>query len=83
MSVSAAPSPIPGEHIDPAPKQTERTLRKLERRSEAAGSGFRAFTRFTEAKASLLAAGTTYFIFLALFALIALVFGVTALIGSE
>lgn len=56
--------------------------RKIDDRSEAAGAGFRAFVRFGHARATLLAAGTTYYIFLAMFALIAVAFGVAALIGS-
>jgi membrane protein len=83
MSTAAAPPPIPGEHIDPPPPSTEKLLHTIEDRSGVAGSGFRAFTRFTNARASLLAAGTTYYIFLAMFALLAVAFGVTLLIGSE
>lgn len=83
MSAAAAPPPIPGEHIDPPPPSTDKLLHTIEDRSGAAGSGFRAFTRFTHARASLLAAGTTYYIFLAMFALLAVAFGATLLIGSE
>ena len=47
------------------------------------GVGYRAFNRFSHAKASLLAAGTTYHLFLAMFAIIAFGYGVAATIGSE
>lgn len=56
---------------------------KIDERSEAAGAGFRAFVRFGHSRATLLAAGTTYYIFLAMFSLIAVAFGLTALLGSE
>jgi len=59
------------------------TVRKIDDKSRVAGIAFRAYVRFTFAKATLLAAGTTYYLFLAIFALIALAFGITALIGSE
>lgn len=80
---AAAPPPIPGDRIDPPPKSPAKTLSAIEDRSHAAGTGFRAFTRFTDAKASLLAAGTTYYIFLSLFALIAAAFGITFAVGAE
>lgn len=83
MSTLAAPPPIPGRSIDPPPKGNARAIRAIDDRSRAAGIGFRAFLRYMGARASLLAAGTTYYLFLAFFALVALAFGVAALIGSQ
>jgi membrane protein len=83
MSTLAAPPPIPGRPIDPPPKGNARVIRMIDDKSRAAGIGFRAFLRFMGARASLLAAGTTYYLFLAFFALVALAFGVAALIGSQ
>jgi membrane protein len=48
-----------------------------------AGVGYRAFSRFSVARATLLAAGTTYYVFLAMFSLVALGYGVTALVGAD
>lgn len=83
MTDQAVPAAIPGERIDPLPKSQDKALHAIEDRSHAAGTGFRAFTRFTEAKASLLAAGTTYYLFLSLFALIAAAFGITFALGAD
>ena len=59
--------PIPGEPVDPPQKRIAGTLAKVDRKGVLVGSGFRAFLRYSHANASLLAAGTTYFAFLALF----------------
>jgi uncharacterized BrkB/YihY/UPF0761 family membrane protein len=48
-----------------------------------AGVGFRTTTRFNNARATLLAAGTTYYLFLALLSIITLAYGLTALLGTE
>lgn len=79
----AAPSPVPGQRLDPQPKRLGPTLRKLDAKGEAAGSGYRAFLRFSHTNASLLAAGTSYYVFLAVFSILVFAFGVTALIGGE
>ncbi len=75
--------PIPGQPVDPPPKHLAKTLARVDRKGALAGSGFRAFLRYTHSNASLLAAGTTYFAFLSLFAILVFVFGLTALIGGE
>lgn len=80
---SSALMPIPGEPVDPPPKRIAKTLAKVDRKGAAAGSGYRAFLRYSHTNASLLAAGTTYYAFLALFAILVFVFGLTALIGGE
>ncbi|KAB7741878.1 hypothetical protein GA707_16830 [Nostocoides sp. F2B08] len=43
----------------------------------------RTITRFTHSRATLLAAGTTYYLFLALFSVLTLAYGVTAAVGAE
>ncbi|MDP4013059.1 MAG: YihY/virulence factor BrkB family protein [Candidatus Nanopelagicales bacterium] len=82
MSVTTLP-PIPGESIDPPPKSVVRTLSVVEDRSRTAGVVYRGLLRYSLSGASLLAAGTAYYLFLAVFALTALAFGLTALIGSD
>lgn len=83
----AALPPIPGRVLDPPPRVTPEAVRRLEEADNAAGVaagvGFRALTRFTVARSTLLAAGTTYYVFLALFSLVALGYGVTALLGAD
>lgn len=87
MSATATPPPIPGEVIDPTPKPAPERIKKLDESTSSVattvGVGYRAFNRFSHAKASLLAAGTTYYLFLAMFAIIAFGYGVAATIGSE
>lgn len=86
MSAIAAPPPIPGEPLDPPPKAPPDIVADLEDGDGAAtaavGVGYRAMTRFTHARATLLAAGTTYYTFLAMFSLIALAYGVTTLVDA-
>ncbi len=43
----------------------------------------RTTTRFTGSRATLLAAGTTYYLFLALFSVLTLAYGLTAALGAE
>ena len=58
-------------------------MAKVDEKSSAAGGGYRAFLRFSHSNGSLLAAGTTYYVFLSVFALLVFVFGLAALIGGE
>lgn len=87
MTTAAGLPPIPGTLIDPLPTSTPDMVTDLDESdsatSTAVGVGYRAMTRFTEARSSLLAAGTTYYAFLAMFSLIALGYGITALVGAE
>lgn len=80
---AAVPPPIPGEPVDPPQKELAATLRKIDDKSSAAGLGYRGFLRFSHANASLLAAGTAYYAFLALFSVVVFAFGLSALIGGE
>ncbi len=87
MSLSTTLFPVPGEVIDPAPKDTPSAVERLESREGALGTGvgvgFRAYTRFSQSKATLLAAGTTYYLFLAMFSIIAFAYGLTTALGAE
>lgn len=87
MPAATTPPPIPGEPIDPAPKEAPKKVREIDRGSgkvsTAVGVAYRAFNRFSHAKAPLLAAGTTYYMFLAMFALLAFGYGLAATFGSE
>ncbi len=86
-ALMTTPPPIPGEGIDPPPKPAPERIRALDGRPGAigvvVGVGFRAFMRFSHAKASLLAAGTTYYLFLALFSIIAFSYGLTTALGAD
>lgn len=81
--VTATPPPIPGEATDPPPKAIAETLAKVDDKGTAAGVGYRAFLRFSHAKVTLLAAGTTYYLFLSVFAILVFAFGLAALIGGQ
>ncbi|MCU0266622.1 MAG: YihY/virulence factor BrkB family protein, partial [Actinomycetia bacterium] len=87
MAAIAVPPPIPGTSTDPPPKETPKAIRRLEARDDAAGTaagvGYRALNRYTYAKAGLLAAGTTYYLFLAMFSIVAFAYGVVALLGAD
>ncbi len=79
--------PIPGEPVDPPPRAAPSRVVALENRpglvGDVVGLGYRTVLRFTISRATLLAAGTTYYLFLALFSVIALAYGVTAALGAE
>jgi uncharacterized BrkB/YihY/UPF0761 family membrane protein len=75
--------PVPGKHLDPPPRPVATIAGRLERRSRLVALGYRAFMRFTLADAALLAAGTTYYLFLAVFALTALAFGIASTLGAD
>ena len=78
---------IPGDRVDPPAKELPQQVRALESRPGAvgglAGLVLRAATRFTVPMATLLAAGTTYYLFLALFSALTLAYGLAALLGAE
>lgn len=87
MAITTSPPPIHGEPIDPAPKPTPKAVRRFEQRDDAigtlVGAGYRSYLRFSHANATLLAAGTTYYMFLAMFSIIAFGYGVTAWLGAD
>lgn len=73
--------------MDPPPKATPEKVKQLAAGdgavSTGVGVGYRAFTRFSHSKATLLAAGTTYYMFLAMFSIIAFGYGVAAVLGAD
>ena len=79
--------PIPGDLIDPPVREVSERVRVLQSRADPLGTGLtlgvRATTRFTHSRATLLAAGTTYYLFLALFSVLTLAYGLTAALGAE
>jgi membrane protein len=87
MSVTTTPPPIPGRIIDPAPRETPEKVAEADERAGAVGVafgvGYRAYLRYSHAKVGLLAAGTTYYLFLSLFSVIAFAYGLTAALGAE
>ncbi|HEX6918381.1 MAG TPA: YhjD/YihY/BrkB family envelope integrity protein [Phycicoccus sp.] len=87
MEPEATLPPIPGERVDPPAAAVPARLRLLESRPGVLGAGtgvaVRAVTRFTAARGTLLAAGTTYYLFLSLFSVLALGYGVAAALGAE
>jgi membrane protein len=81
-TTTALRPPIPGEPIDPPPRPIHHSIRKADDHHAVTGTAYRAFIRFTHANGTLLAAGTTYYAFLAVFAMLVFAFGLTALIGG-
>jgi membrane protein len=79
--------PIPGDLVDPPARDLPERVRLLESRSGPVGTGvsigMRTRARFTHSRATLLAAGTTYYLFLALFSVLTLAYGLTAALGAE
>ncbi|GAA2025031.1 hypothetical protein GCM10009740_13330 [Terrabacter terrae] len=78
---------IPGETLDPPAQQLPRRIRRLESRGDGLGKGLRLVLRtsrrFVGSRATLLAAGTTYYLFLALFSTLTLGYGLSAAFGAE
>ncbi len=83
MATVSSPPPIPGESVDPHPKDLPKVVGSIDQRSRIAGIAYRAFNRFSFANASLLAAGTTYYLFITMFALLAFGYGAAAALGSD
>jgi membrane protein len=76
-------TPIPGESIDPAPRAKPAVVSALERKSPWATVAWKAVARFKAANSPLIAGGTAYYAFLAMFSLLAAAFGVIALVGAD
>ena len=79
--------PIPGDLIDPPAKDLPQQVLFLQSRRGPVGTsvslGMRTSNRFTQSRATLLAAGTAYYLFLALFSAVTLAYGLTAALGAE
>ena len=87
VEIASALLPIPGDLVDPPAKELPRQVLSLQARTGAVGTGvslgMRVSNRFTQSRASLLAAGTTYYLFLALFSALTLAYGLTAALGAD
>ncbi len=88
LSVDTAPlTPIPGDIVDPPAKKPPEKVSAFESRggwlAVVFNLGMRTTVRFTTSRATLLAAGTTYYLFLALLSILTLAYGVTAALGAE
>ena len=81
-SAAAAPPPIAGASIDPPPAPVPAYAEKLDA-TRVGGIAYRALRRYTYGKVGLLANGTAYYLFLALFALLAFAYGVIAVFGAD
>ena len=82
MSAAAAPPPIAGTSVDPAPRDVPAYAERLDR-TTAGGIAYRALRRYTYAHVGLLASGTAYYVFLSLFSLLAVAYGVIAFVGAD
>lgn len=76
-------TPIPGPHLDPPPRPKPAAVRRLERQSRAATVAWKAFERFRAARSPLISGGTAYYLFLAMFSVLAVAYGVAALVGAD
>ena len=74
---------IPGESVDPPLRDHERILGRVEQHSTTAGLLARTIHRFLQTRAPLLAAGTSYFLFLSLISLLTFSYGMVALFGAD
>ena len=82
MASAAAPPPIVGTPIDPPPAEVPGYAEKLER-TAVGGIGYRALRRYSHANVALLTSGTAYYLFLSLLSLLALTYGVIAILGAD
>ena len=82
MASAAAPPPIVGTPIDPPPAEVPAFAEKLDR-TTVGGIGYRALRRYSHANVALLTSGTAYYLFLSLLSLLALTYGVIAILGAD
>jgi membrane protein len=76
-------TPIPGTPIDPEPRPKPKAVRSLEAKTPWATVGWMAVARFKASRSPLIAGGTAYYAFLAMFSLLAAAFGVAAILGAD
>ena len=82
MVSAAAPPPILGDPIDPPAKSVPPVAERLDRWA-IGGIAYRAARRYSYANVGLLAAGTAYYLFLAMLSLLAFTYGVIAIVGAD
>lgn len=76
-------TPIPGARLDVPPRPVPALVERLEQRSAWVGVTWEAVQRFRVARGPVLAGGTAYYAFLAVFSLAAFVYGIAALVDAE
>jgi membrane protein len=74
---------IPGDSLDQPPKPKPDLVETLEDKSPWAKAVWNALLRFKTAQSTLIAAGTAYYAFIAMFSLLALVYGIAALFNAD
>jgi len=79
----AALARIPGRALEPPVKPTPGKLRALGREHLWVRVGVGALDRFTSARSPVMAAGTAYYGFLAMFSLLAFAYGVASLLNAD
>jgi uncharacterized BrkB/YihY/UPF0761 family membrane protein len=79
---AAAPRPIAGTSVDPPPRGVPPYAERLDRFA-AGGVAYRAMDRYLYAHAGLLSSGTAYYLFVSLFSLLAVTYGVIAFVGAD
>jgi membrane protein len=82
MGSAAAPPPIRGTAIDPPPAKVPKYAERLDS-TAAGGVAYRTLRRYSYANVGLLANGTAYYLLLSLFALLALAYGIIAILGAD
>lgn len=82
MATAAAPPPIVGASVDPPPRDVPGYADKLDRTAVGA-IAYRALERYSYAHVGLLSSGTAYYLFLSLLSLLAVAYGVMALVGAD
>ena len=82
MTAAAAPPPIVGTSVDPPPREVPGYAERLDR-TVVGGIVYRAMKRYTYAHVGLLSSGTAYYLFLSLFSLLAVAYGVFAIVEAD
>jgi uncharacterized BrkB/YihY/UPF0761 family membrane protein len=82
MVSAAAPPPILGDPIDPPARSVPPVAVRLDRWA-LGGIAYRAARRYSYANVGLLAAGTAYYLFLAMLSLLTFTYGVVAIVGAD
>src|SRR4051812_23745714 len=82
MAAAAATPPIAGTTIDPPPREVPRYAERLDR-TVLGGIAYRAMGRYTYAHVGLLSSGTAYYLFVSLFSLLTVVYGVFAIVEAD
>ena len=82
-ATGAALAPIPGRRVDPPAKEKPDVIRTLEGKGVVWRVLWAVKERVSGAQATLLAGGTSYYAFLAMFSVLAFAYGIAALVSAE